>query len=108
MMDTRILRERQADALAAADRLAGFAHDGGVAILVQTTAVSAYPTTAGACYGCNPVLVDGLENEGAAASFTADSTRTLYAFNVGSQLPPVGTIVIAHASGGRWAFRYDG
>ncbi len=108
MNDTRILREQLAAGRAAVDRLAPFAEDGAVAVLAQTKAISAYPTVPGAFYACSPLAVDGPETEGAAASFTTDPTRTTYAFNLGTQVPPAGTVIIAHACGGRWTFRYDG
>jgi hypothetical protein len=108
MNDTRILRQRQAATRYAASRLAPFAEEGAAAVLVQTTTVSAYPTAANAFYACVPVSVDGKETEGATATFTADPTRRLYALNVGSQVPPPGTKIIAHACGGRWSFRFDG
>ena len=108
MNDTRILRERQAATRAAALRLAPFAEEGAVAVLAETTMVSKYPTAAGVFYACLPVTVDGAETEGAAADFHADLTRTFYALNLGSQVPPRGTLNIAHACGGRWTFRYDG
>jgi hypothetical protein len=102
------LRDRQASAVAAADRLVSFAEVGAEAILAATTTVSQYPSVPGAFYACSPLAVDGQELEGAVASFTADTTRIIYAFNLGTQVPPVGTKIIAHSSGGRWAFRYDG
>jgi hypothetical protein len=108
MVDTRILREQQAATLATADRLATFAEDGTVAILAQTTTVTTYPTVPGAFYACVPLWIDGPETEGATAAFTFNGTRTIYAFNLGTQVPPVGTRIIAHSCGGRWAFRYDG
>jgi hypothetical protein len=108
MIDTRILRERQAATLAAADRLAAFAEHGAVAILAQTKTVTSYPTVPGVYFGCAPLVLDGPEIEGAAATFTADAARTLYALNLGSQVPPVGARIIVHACGGRWTFRYDG
>ncbi|HMB07762.1 MAG TPA: hypothetical protein VKP69_29015, partial [Isosphaeraceae bacterium] len=78
MNDTRILREREAAFRAAAFRLAPFAEEGAVAVLAQTTTVSTYPTAAGVFYACMPLSVDGKETEGAAASFSADPTRTFY------------------------------
>jgi len=79
-----------------------------VAILAQTRVAVSYPTGATAFYACSPLQVDGPEIEGAAATFTQDSSRIIYAFNLGTQVPPVGTQIIAHACGGRWVFRYDG
>jgi hypothetical protein len=108
MNDTRILREQLAAGRAAVDRLAPFAEDGAIAVLAQTKVIATYPTVPGSFYACVPLSVDGPEIEGATASFTADGTRTIYALNVGIQVPPVGTTVIAHSCGGRWTFRYDG
>jgi hypothetical protein len=108
MIDTRILRLQQAAILTAADRVANIAEDGTVAILAQTTAVAAYPTVAGAFYACVPLSADGAETEGAAASFTVIGSRIVYAFNLGSQIPPVGTRIIAHSCGGRWVFQFNG
>jgi hypothetical protein len=108
MSDTRILREQQAAVLAAADRAANVAEDGTVAILAQTSTVTAYPTVAGAFYACVPLWADGAETEGSAASFTAVGSRIVFAFNLGSQIPPVGTKIIAHSCGGRWVFQYNG
>jgi hypothetical protein len=108
MNDTRILRQREAATRSAAFRLAPFAEEGAVAVLAQTTSVSAYPTAANVVYACSPVSVDGQETEGAAVSFSVDQSRTFYALNLGSQVPPPGTKLIAHACGGRWTFRYDG
>src|SRR4051812_24792422 len=108
MNATRILRDRFAAGRAAVDRLAPFAEDGTVAVLAQTKVASAYPTVPGAFYACVPLSIDGPETEGAAAGFTADPTRTIFALNVGTQVPPAGTNVIAHSCGGRWTFRYDG
>ena len=63
-----------------------------------------YPTTAGAFYASNPTEIDGSEVEGGAASYTADATQVVYVLNVGTQIPPAGTRVVAHAVGGRWVF----
>ena len=94
---------------AAVDRLAPFAEDGAVAVLAQTKAVSSYPTVPGAFYACVAALRStGPRSRAPTASFTADGTRTIYALNVGTQVPPAGTRIIAHACGGRWTFRYDG
>jgi hypothetical protein len=108
MNSTRILRDRQSAILASADRLGAFGEDGGIAILAQTTTLAAYPTDAGSFYACIPLLIDGDEVEGASASFIADPLRTIYAYNLGTQVPPVNTKVLLHACGGRWTFRHDG
>jgi hypothetical protein len=108
MSEARILRDRQTATRASLLRLAPVAEDGSVAILVKTIIASSYPTIAGAFYACAPLQVDGPETEGAIATFTASGTRTIYALNLGTQVPPVGTKIIAHACGSRWTFRFDG
>ena len=108
MSEERILREKLEASRAAARRQVPFAEEGSVAILAQTTVVSVYPTTAGAFYACTPLLADGPETEGASASFASSGARTIYALNLGTGVPPVGTKLIAHACGGRWTFRFDG
>ncbi len=77
-------------------------------MLVTTTTVTSYPLTAGAFFASNPTEIDGSEVEAGPASYTADATQVIFIFNVGTQIPPSGTRVIAHAVGGRWVFRYDG
>jgi hypothetical protein len=108
MSETRIIREQQAASRAAAQRISAFPEDGTVAVLAQTQTVTSYPTVPASFYACVPLWIDGPETEGATASFTVDNGRTLYAFNIGTQVPPVGTTIIAHSCGGRWTFRYDG
>jgi hypothetical protein len=93
---------------AASLRLVPLAEQGTVAILAQTMLVAQYPTVAGAFYACAPLQVDGPETEGSAATFATFASRTIYALNLGTQVPPLGTKIIAHACGGRWAFRFDG
>jgi hypothetical protein len=106
--DNRVERERQKALSGVIDRIVPFAADGSTALLVTTTMVTTYPSTAASFYASNPTEIDGSEVEGGAASYTADTTQIVFALNVGTQVPPVGTRVVAHAVGGRWVFRYDG
>ena len=108
MNDLRILRDRQTAAENALDRAVSAAPFGSAAMCAVTTTVTTYPTSAGAFYACNPELLYGAETEGGAPTFTADTATVLYAFNLGSAIPPNGTKIVIHAAGGRWAFRYDG
>jgi hypothetical protein len=105
---TRIERQRLQDLSNFVDRLDVRGPDGGAVVLVTTITVRSYPTTAGAFYAANPTEIDGGEIEGGTATYTADATRVIYVLNEGTQIPPVGTRVIAHGTGGRWVFRYDG
>jgi hypothetical protein len=105
--DPRIERERNAALARALDRFGDSNGEGGLSVLLQTFAESAYPTTANVYYACNPVEVDGDEGEGDTATFTADDTRIIYAYNFGSAVPPAGTNVIAHLRSGRWTFTFN-
>jgi hypothetical protein len=106
--DARVLRDRQEAAVAADGRAARFAEDGSVALLVQTKAVATYPTSANAFFACSPVRIDGPETEGAVATFVADPARTIFVYNLGSRVPPVGAKLIAQSCSGRWTFRFEG
>jgi len=107
--DLRVQRDRQTAASAGSDNSAGRQDPyGSAALCVITTTVTTYPVAAGAFYACNPELLTGAETEGAAATFTADTDTVIYAFNVGTAIPPSGTKIVIHAAGGRWVFRYDG
>jgi hypothetical protein len=109
MNDLRILRNRQTAAASTLDRSAT-ADDshGSAAMCAITTTVTTYPTSAGVFYACNPELLSGSESEGATPTFSADTATVVYALNLGMAIPPNGTIVVIHAVGGRWCFRYDG
>jgi hypothetical protein len=107
-MTTRIERARHADLERVVDQVPQSSDAGSAARLVTTTIVTTYPTTAGAFYASNPTEIDGTETEGGAATYVADTTQVIYCLNVGTQIPPNPTRVVAHAVGGRWTFRYDG
>ncbi len=108
MADSRIERERQKALTGVLDRVVPCLTDGSAALLLTTTTISTYPSTAASFFASNPTEIDGNEVEGGAASYTADTTQVVYALNVGSMIPPVGTRVVASSVGGRWVFRYDG
>jgi len=108
MSDTRIERARHADLERTVDQIAAGGSSGSAARLVTTTTVMTYPTSAGAFYAAHPTEIDGSETEGGAASYTADTAQVMYCLNLGTQIPPAGTTVIAEGVGGRWVFRYDG
>lgn len=107
MSDSRIEREREAALSAALDRLGGPAGEGSLSALVQTTVETTYPTSANTYYAVNPVEIDGGQSEGDTPTFTADVTRTYHAYNLGSAIPPEGSIVVAHSRAGRWFFTFN-
>jgi len=75
--------------------------------LVKTFTETTYPTTAGALYACKVQLLSGAEVEGGAGTVTA-TTAELYAYNLGTAVPPSGTLLLATQVGDRWTVRYDG
>jgi hypothetical protein len=83
------------------------ATQGSVATLAQTTTVSSYPTTASAYFACVFANINGSESEGASATYVPESAAVFYAWNAGTQVPPVGTTIVCHGVGGRWVFRFD-
>lgn len=105
MRQDRLRHEYAQDQL---DWLNDEAADATPAMLLRTTVVATYPTGASSFYAVNPVFMDGAETEGSTAAFHEDVTRTFYALNLGTVVPPQGTIVIGHSVGGRFVFRYDG
>jgi hypothetical protein len=108
MNDLRILRDRQTAASTALDRAGGQDTYATAAMVVITTTVTTYPTSAAEFYACNPELLTGSEAEGATPTFTSDTSTVLYALNLGTAIPPNGTKLVLHSVGGRWCFRYDG
>jgi len=80
----------------------------GASMLVQTTTLGSYPTQAVATYVVNPVELDASDDEGAGATPTPDTDQSFFCVNLGSAVPPQGTLVVATACGGRWVMRYDG
>lgn len=107
-MSARILRDRQEAAAAAVRRLGMPGENGSEAVLVQTKAVATYPTIASAFFACTPLQVDGSEVEGTGVTFVPDASRTIFAYNLGTKIPPVGTRLIAHSCSGRWTFLFNG
>jgi hypothetical protein len=83
------------------------AADGAPCLIAQTVAVRSYPTTAASYFGCKPQTILGAEVEGGAATITPDG-GVFYALNLGSAIPPAGTMILVTFVGNRWAFRYDG
>lgn len=75
-------------------------------VLAKTTVISAYPTAAFSYFACLPQSLYGVEQEGAAGVVLSGSS-TFFALNLGSTVPPVGTLLLATFTGNRWVFRYD-
>src|SRR5438045_494673 len=62
----------------------------------------AIPNQTGRVYLVNPVHLDGVESEGATASISVDSSRTIPVLVIGTKPPAVGDLLIALSVGGRW------
>jgi hypothetical protein len=73
----------------------------------QTKVLTSYPRSAQQFYACSPVTVLGHEVEGGTGTLTAIGS-TFFGLNLGSAVPPVGTIVLTTFVDHRWVFRYDG
>jgi hypothetical protein len=108
MSELRVLRERNAALADRIDRALAEPDSGSQALLVNTAKQTTYPTSPGSYFACNPTLVTGDETEGSTPSFLPDPNTWILAYNVGSQLPAQGTMVVVHLVGGRYVFRYSG
>lgn len=75
-------------------------------VLAKTTTQSVYPTNAFRFFACLPQSLYGTEQEGATGIVLSGSS-CFFALNLGSTLPPTGTLVLATFTGNRWVFRYD-
>jgi hypothetical protein len=105
--DARTQRDRAAALDAVVDRMQSPPGDCNAAALFTTTTQVTYPTTATAFFAVLLTDVGSPEVEGGSATYTT-GTAIFQALNIGTAVPPSGTLVIAHATGGRWCFRFDG
>jgi hypothetical protein len=105
--DLRTERDRLAGLADQLDRAREDQSEATAAVVGVTFAESAYPSQAQGLFACRVQTVGGLETEGAPGSLTP-TTATIYAYNLGSALPPQGTAILAVQVGDRWTFRYDG
>lgn len=104
----RIDYDRAEESASALDREASSEPPiGSPTMLLQTFAEATYPTLPARVHACRPVTATASPTEGSAATLTTGG-GTVYAANLGSGVPPVGTYVLAVRDGGAWIFRYDG
>lgn len=75
-------------------------------LAAQTKTVTTYPNVAQRFFACATVSVLGAEVEGGTGAISADSSL-IYALNLGTAVPPVGTTVLLFFSGNRWVFLYN-
>jgi hypothetical protein len=104
--EARRLRVRDEDISNALTSSPYLADPGSPCLVLQTTTLTTYPSTAQSFFACVPVAVLGAETEGGQAALTP-LAPTLFAFNLGAALPPKGTNVVSSYVGNRWVFRYD-
>lgn len=105
--DSSLTRNQILDLRSDLDRLWPTAKCLGEATLVKTAAKNDYPADAAAYFWCELIRASGTPSEGEPGVFTP-SGRHLFALNLGSQIPPAGTILLAVLAGSRWTIRYDG
>jgi hypothetical protein len=108
MSDDRIERDRRDNLEHQVERIVPRDGECPAALLLTTTTITTYPTSASAFYAGNPTQVSGTEAEGGAAMYLPDTSNIVLALNLGTQIPASGTRVIATSAAGRWTFRYDG
>lgn len=71
-----------------------------------TTAVTTYPSAANAFYAVLQSTIGGDETEGAAFTMVSPPDRIVFACNLGSKPPPVGSEVLVFSVQNRWVFFY--
>ena len=106
--EARTLRRRYDDLVARIDQRLPLNNTGSSSLLVKTATKTSYPTSAPSFYYCQVQTVTGAEVEGGTGTLSADSGSFVYALNLGSAIPPVGTPLIVTFEPYRWTFRYDG
>ena len=77
-------------------------------MVVITTTITTYPTSASEFYACNPELLTGSEAERRDTDVHGRHGDDCLRLNLGTAIPPNGTYLVIHSVGGRWCFRYDG
>jgi hypothetical protein len=102
----RIDYDRDEAAAAAIDREASVAPEAGSPTMVlKTISEGSYPTDAQKVYACEAVAASADPEEGAAPALPSGG-GTIYAANIGANVPAVGTYVLAVRDGGVWVFVY--
>lgn len=107
MDDARRLRDRADSRAAALTRDPRGSLRGAPVLLARTKVHASYPATAAVYYACETQGILGAEAEGGPGVLSTNGD-TVYAFNLGSGVPPQGTPVVLTFVGNRWVFRHDG
>lgn len=74
--------------------------------VVRTAIKDSYPTTPNSYFWCEIQSLAGVAKEGEAAAVGGTSNFVLV-YNVGTSVPPVDTVRIAHKVGGRYTMSYN-
>lgn len=89
------------------DGLQTFKSEGDRVETGKTTTVGTYPTAAQSYYAFALMVFGGPEVE-ATTPTSSVTGNIVYAFNLGSAIPPPDTQAVAALKNGRWTFRFDG
>lgn len=108
MHDDDYLRERIIELEDRIDNEYGETPEGSLCEFVTLFEEDEYPTEPNKFFAAHPTSIGGTEDEGESASFNAANDRKIYVYNVGSQVPPEGTKIMATLVGRRWVIRFDG
>lgn len=101
-------RNRQRGTLDEFDRLPEDQLDGSIGVLLRTFTETTYPTAAASVFACHPVSLNVGDQEGDGPALIEDTDTTIYAVNLGDQIPVAGSYVIGFGVGGRTSFLYNG
>lgn len=84
------------------------ASQGASTVLVKTSTKGSYPMDPDRYFYCQCCRIGGPEVEGGDGTVDPIGGAFLYAYNIGSRVPPSGTVLHATFVAGRWIIRYDG
>jgi len=95
-----------ADDADAIDRTSQPFADGSLTVLAKTATDGSYPTVASRVYKMAVQTTTVNETENSTATFAADGSITIYAFNLGSTVPTNGSgpYICTTGPDGRWYF----
>lgn len=102
----RELNSRLTDDELDIDQISSPYADGSLVLIAKTATDGSYPTSAGRVYKMAVQTTSVNETENASATFAADGSIVIYAFNLGSNVPTNGSGPYLCETGpdGRWYF----
>jgi hypothetical protein len=75
--------------------------------LLKTKSLGAYPPAPARFFACDFVVPDGIEAAGESVTLAVEP-GPVFALNLGTRIPPPGTVVKGYVSDGCYIFQYDG